>query len=105
MNEEAIQFVMAFYGISREVTLDLYMDEVESYLNLLERQKMRTEIENMINTATSQEDLVKKVADYCCYLIGNIATNNPADIYDVAERNAIGEATMRIRHTFGINKK
>lgn len=39
MNEEAIQFVMAFYGISREVTTELYMDEVQAYINLLERQK------------------------------------------------------------------
>jgi hypothetical protein len=35
--EEAISFVMEFYGIDRDVALKLYMDEIESYIWLLNR--------------------------------------------------------------------
>jgi len=38
MNEEkAIQFVMEFYQVSREVACDLYWDEVQAYIRLMER--------------------------------------------------------------------
>jgi len=32
---EAIEFVMQFYNISRETAINLYWDEVESYMQLL----------------------------------------------------------------------
>jgi hypothetical protein len=32
---EAIQFVMFFYNVSREDAVNLYWDEVESYMQLL----------------------------------------------------------------------
>lgn len=35
--EEAIQFVMNFYDQPREVILELYMDEVEAYMRLMEK--------------------------------------------------------------------
>lgn len=35
MNEEAIEFVMQFYSITREVALQLYKDEIEAYMSLM----------------------------------------------------------------------
>lgn len=37
MNERAIQIVMQFYGVSRDVALSLYRDEVESAERLIDR--------------------------------------------------------------------
>jgi hypothetical protein len=33
--EDAIKFVMFFYSVSRETAVNLYWDEVESYMQLL----------------------------------------------------------------------
>jgi len=44
MMEEAIDFVMEFYGINRETAIKLYMNEIESYIwlfNLLNKVKER----------------------------------------------------------------
>ena len=35
--EKAIEFVMQFYNITREETIELYMDEVEAYMSLMNR--------------------------------------------------------------------
>lgn len=35
---EAIEFVMQFYGVSKEDALNLYWDEVEAYMKLFKAQ-------------------------------------------------------------------
>ena len=35
--EKAIEFVMQFYNKTREETIELYMDEVEAYMSLMNR--------------------------------------------------------------------
>lgn len=37
MNEDAILFVMDFYGITREVALQLYHDEIDAYISLISK--------------------------------------------------------------------
>ena len=59
------------------------------------------------NHQTNQVDtelFTKLIVDKCCKEISSIAQVHPKDIYDEAERNAIGEAIMRMKHVFGLNK-
>lgn len=37
MNEDAILFVMDFYGITREVALQFYHDEIDAYISLMNK--------------------------------------------------------------------
>jgi hypothetical protein len=36
IREQAIEFVMEFYKVERDVAITLYKDEVEAYVNLFE---------------------------------------------------------------------
>jgi hypothetical protein len=40
--EKAILFVMEFYQINREIAIELYQDEIEAYVQLLEMCDERT---------------------------------------------------------------
>jgi hypothetical protein len=35
--EQAVQFVMEFYSVDRETAVELYQNEIENYIWLLER--------------------------------------------------------------------
>ena len=47
--EEAIDFVMEFYDIDRETAIKLYMDEIESYIWLMNKVKERDNTRKMDN--------------------------------------------------------
>jgi len=54
MNEEAIEFVMQFYSITREVALQLYKDEIEAYISLMTKSETQDELD--------YQELIAKVA-------------------------------------------
>lgn len=54
MNEEAIEFVMQFYNITREVALQLYKDEIEAYISLMTKSETQDELD--------YQELIAKVA-------------------------------------------
>lgn len=35
--EKAVRFVMGFYNVSKNEAIELYLDEIEAYMRLLER--------------------------------------------------------------------
>ncbi len=39
MNERAIQYIMEFYRVSRDVACEFYWDEIEAYMKLMEKIK------------------------------------------------------------------
>ena len=39
--EEAIQFVMQFYSVSREECMNYFLDEVKSYATLMQMDKVK----------------------------------------------------------------
>jgi|DEB19_MinimDraft_3_1074340.scaffolds.fasta_scaffold44160_6 hypothetical protein len=39
MNERAIQYIMEFYRVSRDVACEFYWDEIEAYMKLMQKIK------------------------------------------------------------------
>ena len=78
--DEAIEFVMQFYNISRETAVVFFWDEVESYMELMDE---RTNQEAVLAARAEEREACARLAEECKEGNGSVVDDVLNDIAEL----------------------